>query len=1009
MALGMLLIMLQPCEIAASENIQIGGDDQRIRIVFFMQKPSTPDIVREDQTLIVNFPDIIGTPQALQDFHFMEDFSFDGSVARIRLKTPYLYKTTVQSNPSRLTLDITTTRAPVGLCPIVSLDAAPRTDGIAVTLHVKEAQWPRILYARSKGRVYLIFDGAQNCEELQARIASVPFINYGGTLKMQDGTAVVLALSEAAKDLTIQERKPQQQIILTISTRETIDLPKLVTIAGEAYAKDDIAATIDILKPHRAKLPPEASVLLANAWWRIAYPYDATLVKDAVALMGQGVAGMNPGLERERAMLTYAAMLLATNTLDEARKYIRFLKDSQADEIAIAARILEMDLLNRQAQYDDAFAASKRLLNTFPEGVIPADQKGRYDVALGDTYLGLNDYPKALEQYTRGIAADPALFRKDLSLYARMGDAAFKMNDFAKARFYILQSVNLGDPRTKTTQMIRLGDCLYQLGEVPKAVEIYSQVGNLALQGESTVIAKLRKAGILIDNDLKDDGKLSKKTFYEVLGIYDGIVISPNSPEHSLAPIVKIRRAQLYGHHGDWNQAFEIYYQTWRETKVEDPLHKYAYTEAVTSLNAYLRALSAQKDPETILAVYTKYRESFLKKVTDPEAMLALAQAFAELNQPQSAHPLLTSCIRIPSPVREAALSALFDVDCRLGYFNEAFYCNTLYLTEYPQGAAAGRMRDLRGMVLYRLNRFPEAIPFLESVARSQEAKAIDALAMLVDIHHRNRNRAGEDAALDRLVALNQLFRSPTIAWAMYIRAGQLLSTDTTRSKALFESFLNAYPQSSYRWGARYSMAAILARQGKTDEAFAMYNHIVQHADNALLVKAARAHLVEMDLKDAVAGVKPTAVQAVAETVPDPTPAPPQPALTTPPVVAETERTAPVKTRPARRDPQNRAQTAPVTPARPTPPAPSASGPVAQPTPGKATRPAVPRIAAPIMEQTPLSAVKPAEAPTPPAVKTPTTAPVEKTPAPEVNPPVTSGFPPAQANPQQTQPGGVVE
>lgn len=859
--LAAVALTLSPCPAAAVEALQVGGTADKVRIVFNLKQPLTPDILSEERTLIVNFPDIIGTPSTYRDFSIIKELTFDGSVARITMGGPYQYKTSVLNRPERFVIDISTGQAAPTPCPITSIDSTARTDGISVSIHIAPDVWPRILNAKSAGRIYLVFDQAVGCDDLKGRIENVPFVSYGGMMKIQGGSAVALSISEAAKGLTIQERQQERRIVLDLSTTETIDMAKLLSMAREAYSRDDMATVINLLKPHRSSLSPEAAVLLSGAWWRISFPGDSALYREALQLMAQGLSGMTPGLERERAILAYADMLLATGNLDEARKYIRFLKDSPSDDIAISARIKEMDLLNKQALFEDAFAANKRLLITFPETVIPAKAKGPYYAALGDAYLGLNDYAKALEEYAKAVANDPRIFRKDLNLYARLGDAAFKIGDLEKARTYLIMSINLGDPRNKTMQMLRLGDCLYKSGQMRQAVEVYSQVGNLPAQGENIVIAKLRKASILIDNDLKDDGKLANKTFYEVLGIYDSIEIAPNTPESALAPIVKIRRAQLYARHGDWDQAFAAFDQSWRETKPEDPLHKYAYSEAITSLASRLRALATQGDSRAMLDIYAKYRASFLADIRDPEVMLILAQAMVKERQADDARSLLVNCVKRPSDFREKALAELFGVDYTLGRMNDALHWNNLYLREYPGGPALSRIREGRGMVLYRLRNFKEAVRYLEPAAATQDPGALPALATLVDCYHALGDSSSEDRSLDRIIALSSQLRSPTIAWAMYLRAGRLVSQDPPRARALFETLQRAYPQSRYHWGASFNIARIMMRQGDTAAAVSLFNKIIQNSSDPLLIKAARSYLSEMDIKGVVAQFKPEIVR----------------------------------------------------------------------------------------------------------------------------------------------------
>jgi tetratricopeptide (TPR) repeat protein len=885
--LTFFVLALHPCKQARAEGVQVGGDSNKVRIVFTPKEAITPDIVSEERTLIVNFPNIVGAPSSVKDFFIIKELDFDGSLARITLNAPYRYKTSFLSNPVRFVIDITINLAGAAACPLASIDSITRQDGIAVTLHIKENKWPRILHSRAKGRVYLIFDGEVNCESLKDRVTRIPFINYAGTIKTQGGTAVLLSISDTAKGLTIREFRQNLEITLDISTKETIDLGKLFAIAQAAYDHDDVAAVINELKPFSVQLTPEARTLLARAYWRIAYPSNETLYREAVKLMAQGIGGMNPGLERERLMLEYAAMLIATNALDDARKFVRFLRDSESDEVAINAYILEVELLNKRKQSDDAFIAGKRMQKIFDINIMPKKARASFYAAVGDSYLGLNDYGKALDMYTKAIAEDPGVLQRDIELYARMGDAAFKKNDFAKAKYYILQSINLGDPREKTMQLLKLGDCLYQMGDIRKSIEVYSQVGSIASEGENIAIAKLRKAQILIDNDLKDDGKLSTVTFFEVIGIYDSIQIPPNTEEGSLVPIVKIRKAQLYAKHGNWDLAFATYNQCWLETKPEDPLHKYALTEGLSHMISRMKDLLVKQDYRGILDIYAKYKDSFFKDIRDPEALLLLAQAMVHLGQDINARPLLILCMQRSSPSRAAALATLCDVDFKLGYMNEALRWNTIYLNDYPQGEAINHIKEVRGTVLYRLNNLQEALFYLDLVSKTQDAKALNALYMLSDAYHKLNDSVKEGEALEKMITLSSLLQSPLIEWAMYMRAGQLKARDMVQAKALYDTLLTAYPSSKYRWGATYNIAAILYRQGYKNGARAMFSRVIQLSNDILLVKASRTFIADMDLRASMAEVNPGAAQVATDTTSEPVQAADETTSKTPKAISE--------------------------------------------------------------------------------------------------------------------------
>ncbi|MCK7467214.1 MAG: tetratricopeptide repeat protein [Desulfosudis oleivorans] len=80
-----------------------------------------------------------------------------------------------------------------------------------------------------------------------------------------------------------------------------------------------------------------------------------------------------------------------------------------------------MDILNRAGSYQDAYAAAKRLMMGLGGKALQEDLKTLYSATLADTYLGLNDHPKALDLYRQVLAADPGYPGEDPGIFCTHG------------------------------------------------------------------------------------------------------------------------------------------------------------------------------------------------------------------------------------------------------------------------------------------------------------------------------------------------------------------------------------------------------------------------------------------------------------------------------------------------------------------------------------------------------------------------------------------------------------
>ncbi|HHO75130.1 MAG TPA: tetratricopeptide repeat protein [Deltaproteobacteria bacterium] len=853
-----LLTIQMCCNLASSawaNTLQVGGAPERARVIFEMERATTPVLTQKDQTLIVNFPNTIGPPAMVSDTFIIRELTFDGKTAQILMKKPFIYNTTLMDRPPRFIIDIKAEKEASGyVCPIEDIETNPTDNGITVTIFMSPGAWPEIRDSENK-RTYLFFNHDISCMDIEKPLSRVPYIEYSGTIKTQNGMGMIFSVIDENASMEIISDEINNKIVLEIVTTEEMNRSKIYDIAKRAFEIGDIAAAIHTLERYKDTLDAKENVLLGRAYWKVSYPYRMeSFSMEALKRFSDGIQAMSPGIERERIMLEYNRMLLRSDMPNETVKYIRFLKDSTSATIAMEANVQEIDMMNRKGLFEDAFVENTRMGMIFNMDSAPVEIKGYYLSVIADTYLGLNAYAKAIRLYQDAFQKDPTLFRYDPELYSRIAQASYNMKDYAEAKQYLLLAINLGSPETKATSLLHLGDCLYQMGQNNKAMEIFSEVENIGPRSDTGIIAKLRTARILLEQDLKKDGELTDRTFYEIIDIYETMKSTDEYQEGPLGSLVKIRIAQTYSIKGEWENALKAYHRAWMDTKKTDPIHQYAQAEAEKTILSRLHKLYQEEDFDSIYNLFIEYETSFMSDIRDSDFLFIMGDTMYHLGKADLARTMLTASADKDTARRAPAIATLFTMDYQSGDYASALMWNSLYLKDYPRGVAAGDMKQTRGRLLYFMNKPEEAVVFLEPVSEKEDENALDAMSMLADIYKKLHRKPEEIRTLERIIALNKLKTSPIIALALYTRARQLISDDDLdRAGSLLQELSDTYPQSKYKNWALYHLATIAHTQDNHTKARDILAEVVQDSTDSILINTATTYLKEMDLYNDIA------------------------------------------------------------------------------------------------------------------------------------------------------------
>ncbi|HQI81493.1 MAG TPA: tetratricopeptide repeat protein [Deltaproteobacteria bacterium] len=863
-AMLVIFAILTAAGTAGAGDILIGASSTSTRIVFYLKASHTisPDVSEQNQTLIVNFPHTVAEPQTFQDRFLIQSLTFDGTRAVIAVKKPFTYTAAFKQMPTRFIIDVSE-KGPAEEdipCPIRRFDTVKGKAGISVAMALGDTAMPEVRAAKS-GTVFITFGGRIACRDMERLLQGTPQLTFVRLTRMELGTTLALSLAPGYSLRGIRSDAGKRRVIFDMDVLETQEPSGNRRRAAEQLlAAGNSAGVVSLLQPRLQTLAPEEKVLLARAIWAMAFPYRMGETSNrALSLMRDAVQDMPEGRGRDEAMLEYGSMLIHAGNHAGASPLVKQLMESPDTLVRTQAALCEMVILNRAGSHQDAYAANKRLMMGLGEGDLPAALRPMHLVVLADTYLGLNDYPKALDLYRQALTQDPTYPRRDPGIHARMGEAAFKMGDFAQARDLLTRAFNLGDDARRQSHLLMLGDSLYQLGEKDGAAVVFSQVESLAPRGDSLVIAKLKTARIIVEKNTDERGMLPDRAFNEVMDIYESLTATEEFKDKSLASLVKVRIAQAYARHGDWEQAMDTYLEVWKGSKRGDTIHHYAQVEALRSIIERVRSLYRDSRHDQIFAIYTRYKDTFIKELQDSATLFIIGDTLNRRGDLKAARSMLDLSLRGDSNYKEQAYVLLFTIDMKQERYEEALIWNTLYQSSYPSGKDSQYMKERRGEALYRLGSLTACLPYLEASADAGGPLALQSLSFLSDAYRRLDMPGKQQQVLDRIISYHPGRVSPVIEEALYLRANQLRKTgDPERAGSLYQALLDAYPRSAHAHWAMYHLAGIAGTRGDREKAREILINISRVSKDPVLLSAARALSAEIELDKDLEGYEAT-------------------------------------------------------------------------------------------------------------------------------------------------------
>lgn len=835
-------------------DIMVGSSGKSTRIVIYIKAPDdvVPDMEQQNQTLIVKFPYTVASGCTIRDRHLIQELTFDGRTARVEVKRPFTYTSSLRQMPSRVVIDIKEKKEAHSAtsCPVTRIETSFSDGKARVALFLAPGSSADIRASKS-AKIFLSLSDAPVCGMMEHILSSCPILDLSGVVSLKAGMVAQFTVNPLFRLKSSTYDRDRDAFVLVFDPSGKGTPVDRFNLAMRLFRSSDYTGVIQILKNPSRDMEVREKALLARALWASSFPYEkGEKAKRAITLMEQAALDAEMQDDPQGLMLEYTEMLIRTGRAAEAMQTLKELEGAPDKHVRIKASVLLMAALNATGAFQEAYTQSHRIDLNQAGTDMPGDFIALYSATMGDTYLGLNDYKKAMEYYQKALSADPAYPRHDPGITGRMGEALLKAKEYQDAKEYLVEAANLAPPAQMQKYLVMLGDCLYELGEKDRAYITFLHAEGVSPEGDGASIAKLKRTRIIIENNTDERGKLSDKGFNEAMDIYNSLLSSVKDSEgESLTNLVKIRMAQAYARHGDEDMALGAYLDVWRGSKKNSDIRTFAHVEAVRLITSLCSDLHKKNRYDRINEIYRLYKDSFIKELSDGSTQYILGEALYHGGYMEEARKLLEASTQSDSAYKEQAFSLLFAIDFKQERFQEALLWNTIYLSTYPKGSEVSRMRHFRGVVLYEIGSIDAAVPFLEETSSPDNPYALESLRILAEIYRTQGKKEQERHTLDRIIAFHPARRSPVVEKALYIRANDLREEgDLTRAKELYRALLDTYPRSFYAHWAMYFLGQIQRDLGDFEEAGALLGRVKSLSRDPVLLGATKTALDDLEL-----------------------------------------------------------------------------------------------------------------------------------------------------------------
>ena len=279
------------------------------------------------------------------------------------------------------------------------------------------------------------------------------------------------------------------------------------------------------------------------------------------------------------------------------------------------------NLMNQDGNHPEAIKIFSDVLERWP------DSKFTNDAQLGllQSYFGLNRWQEAVDMLNAMLERNPGLYLERPEMLHYMGEAYYQLEDYPKARDYLLWAINLR-PNLDDADILltRIGD-VYRYEKAWRAsTEMYNEVVNAFPGSDGSQVAKMRLSEV-VDEDKEHPWEIFQvKATNSAYKIYQDIIAQFN--DRPVGQLARLKLAVWYYK----TTAFAQSIQTVQDLLSAHPdtifQAEAAYVLDVAS-RAWLGELREEDNPVRLLSEYVRLRP-FIKEPESNDILDKLAWAY---------------------------------------------------------------------------------------------------------------------------------------------------------------------------------------------------------------------------------------------------------------------------------------------------------------------------------------------------------------------------------------------
>ncbi len=352
-------------------------------------------------------------------------------------------------------------------------------------------------------------------------------------------------------------------------------------------------------------------------------------------------------------------------------QYLYFIKKYPENSLVVDARFWVAECLYQMFKFKDALKEFERFVDDFQAG--PHVKEAMFRIA--DCYYKVNDFDRAEYYYEKVLKKWPDMSVLPMDTLNNMGTTFYYRGKFEKSRDILFLSFNIYPSQNNRERLIRFAGDSYQWeGDMQKALNIYEHLIALFPDSSESMIAAVRMAdlGVNVSGLHSADFTFNGFNPYrEPEKAYQWVIKNDNIGDLKTEAFYKLGFIQAK--EGHYSEAVQFFKRSMYQ-KQKGPYYEKSVKNIKKILVKMINKASAEKDYFSVVELYRKNEDSFLKTIDDCYFNYNVGLAYLELGFITTAEKYFESILAKTdsSDCKQKSVVSLSRVDLSRGNYEKA-------------------------------------------------------------------------------------------------------------------------------------------------------------------------------------------------------------------------------------------------------------------------------------------------------------------------------------------------